>query len=309
MERGARGARARPPRPPPSAGLPVRGARPVTGSSGRPRPAPSRCRGCRKLRLSSRPGSGAPKPASGKRLPLLDYWQQDAGGRRSLGAAMGAERGGDAATAAAEAGGLLLAGAEAAAAGEARDWWSRGQSEGPGMKKRLAVATGTRASARALRPLRVLPTCGVGGWRVWEDERPECRMTRGRGRAANLGSGTVRGKSLRAARPLRPEHLSVSRVGPRGPLTEDSRQDGDSRSTKTTLAPYLALAWAQTPGASARFSFLTLPHNCLGELTKPWVPGPHPKGSDGGSLAFRLRSPFLNRFGTLEEEERSLFAR
>lgn len=159
--------------------------------------------------------------------------------------------------------------------------------------RRLAVATGAWASACALRHLRVLPTCGVGGWRGWEDVRPECQITRGRERATNLGSGTDRGKSLRAARPLRPEHPSVSRVGPRGPLTEDARQDRDSRSTKTTLAPYLALAWAQTPGACARFSFLTLPHNRLRELTKPWVPGPHPKGSDGGSLTFRLRPPFL----------------
>lgn len=185
------------------------------------------------------------------------------------------------------------------AAGEARDWWSRGQSEGPGLKKCWLRGRG----AEAVRPPdgwrwllgpgpRPAP-CGVGGWRGWEDVRPECRMTRGRGRATNLGSGTDRGKTLRAARPLRPEHPSVSRVGPRGPLTEDARQDRDSRSTKTTLAPYLALAWAQTPGACARFSFLTLPHNRLRELTKPWVPGPHPKGSDGGSLAFRLRPPFL----------------
>lgn len=113
-----------------------------------------------------------------------------------MGAAKGAERGGDAATAAAEAGGLLLAGAEAVAAGEARDWWSRGQSEGPGLKKCWLRGRG----AEAVRPPdgwrwllgpgpRPAP-CGVGGWRGWEDVRPECRMTRGRGRATNLGSGT-----------------------------------------------------------------------------------------------------------------------
>lgn len=89
---------------------------------------------------------------------------------------MGAERGGDAATAAAEARGLLLAGA--AAAGEAGDWWRRGRGEGPGLTERrlrgpgaevraptgpLRRQAGLRASPRVPRPLRVHPTRGLGG--------------------------------------------------------------------------------------------------------------------------------------------------
>lgn len=57
---------------------------------------------------------------------------------------MGAERGGDAATAAAEARGLLLAGA--AAAGEAGDWWRRGRGEGPGLTERRLRGPGSRSA-------------------------------------------------------------------------------------------------------------------------------------------------------------------
>ena len=72
MERGALGARARPPRPPPSAGLPVWGARLVTQSSGHPCPAPSRCHSCRKRRFSSRLGSGAAGQALEHPSPLQE---------------------------------------------------------------------------------------------------------------------------------------------------------------------------------------------------------------------------------------------
>lgn len=150
MERGAPGSRA-----PPSAGSPEGGARRVAGS----RPEPRRGAAARKLQLGGRPGSGAAESASGRRLPLLACREPDAGGGRSPGAAMGAERGGDAATAAAEARGLLLAGAEAAAAaGEAPDWWSRGRGAGLGLTGgwgRGPPARGRPAASRVL---------GAGCW-------------------------------------------------------------------------------------------------------------------------------------------------
>lgn len=61
----------------------------------------------------------------------------------------------------AEASGLLLAGA-AAAAGEARDWWSRGRGEGPGLTERRLRGPGQMSARQPDGCGRGAPGPGLG---------------------------------------------------------------------------------------------------------------------------------------------------